>query len=211
VVSPQPSGVNWEPGAFTGAADSAQQITADDAVAAAVALLMSAAPVPDGDAPVPPVTAAAANTAADYGHTTALGAPRPFAPAVDAGPFPVAFHREFSVDGTAVTRSGDEQLFGGPRFAGLFPAGTDVVAEVNLGSGPEGSFAVAGNSLALRMMAAELTWAAHRYDLAVAAIAESEAAPVIAAEPEPAAVPLEVTEDEPAEVTAEPAAEESAA
>lgn len=223
VVSPQPSGANWEPGAFAGGADPAQQITADDAVAAAVALLMSAAPVPDGDAPAPPAAAAAANTAADYGHTTALGAPRPFAPAVNAtGPFPVAFTREYGPDGRALTRGQDEQLFGAASFAGLFPAGTDIVAEVNLGSGPCSSPAFAGNSLYLRSVAAAATLAAHRYDQAVAAIAEPEAAPVVAAEPEPevaeAAIPgpaaevAEVTEPVPAEdAPAEPVTEDEAA
>lgn len=200
VLSPQPSGVNWEPGTFTGAADTglAEGWPKFGGGKGTGPLQRQPWPLATEEPPEcpeqDPACTATAETLADPGCATVTGAPRPFACENTAAPFPVAFRREYGPDWHPLTEREDEQMSGTASFTGLFPFGADLVAEVSLGYGPDRSFAIAGNSLYLRTVAAELTHAAHCYDQAVADNAEAESVPVpVAAEPEAAAV----TEDAP--------------
>jgi hypothetical protein len=174
VLSPQPSGVNWEPGTFTGAADTglAEGWPKFGGGKGTGPLQRQPWPLATEEPPEcpeqDPACTATAETLADPGCATVTGAPRPFACENTAAPFPVAFRREYGPDWHPLTEREDEQMSGTASFTGLFPFGADLVAEVSLGYGPDRSFAIAGNSLYLRTVAAELTHAAHCYDQAVA-------------------------------------------
>lgn len=198
-VSPQ-AAVRWEPGAFAGTADTGLAEGWPEFGGGKETGPLQRQPWPLATEEPPecpgqdPACTAAAQTVADPGCATVTGAPRPFACENTAAPFPVAFRREYGPDWRPLTEREDEQMSGTASFTGLFPFGADLVAEVSLGYGPDRSFAIAGNSLYLRTVAAELTHAAHCYDQAVADNAEAESVPVpVAAEPEAAAV----TEDAP--------------
>jgi hypothetical protein len=215
VLSAQPA-TGWVPGQFPGASDTGQPGWPKyDGGKETGPFGVQPWAITDEEPPRPgpgpdPACSAAADTMADPGCTTVTGAPRPFSPVQQApGPFPVAFSRQYGPDGIPLTRGSDEQVFGAPRYEGLFPCGSGVVAEVSTGTGHRGSGAIAGNSLYLRWLAGELAHAAHQYDLAVgiraevAELAQPDPAPVVAEVEAVPGISGEVTADSQSEAAVE--------
>ena len=159
---------------FTGAQDRNQRIGGGDSQP------WRPAPVPDGAAPVPPADIAAANTAADYGHTTATGAPRPFAPEQGdaAKPEPPVWLRTLRGGRAA---GDDIALWGTPVYIRLADLqGGGKLAEVDMGASRGGNCLIAADSDYLRTAARVFTAAADACDAADAAHADPD--------PEPAGV-----------------------